>query len=116
MSLLLRRRHVWLIAAVALSAQAAVLRVRDANWVGDPLWGQETIGIAQVLVLPLIGALGAVEGWHDRNGILSLFPRGAGRARHVSMELLAMWVPITLAYAVANAVVVLCSARAELSI
>lgn len=106
---LLARLGPWLLAAVILALQSAVLRTRDAAWIGDALWGQETIGVAQVLVLPVVAATAAVEGWRAREGLLRLLGPGPGGRRHVANLLVSWWAPVALAVAVANAGVVLVS-------
>lgn len=109
---LLARLGPWLLAALVLALQSAVLRTRDAAWIGDSLWGQETIGAAQVLVLPVVAATAAIEGWRAREGLLSLLGPGPGGRRHVVNLLVSWWAPLALAVAVANAGVVLVSQQA----
>jgi hypothetical protein len=105
-----------LLATVVLAIQSAVLRNRDAPWIGDPLWGQETIGVAQVLVLPVVAATAAVDGWRARDGLLSLLGPGAAGRHHVVTLLVARWCPLALAFAVANAAVLLVSRQAPLQL
>jgi hypothetical protein len=104
----------WLLAVVVLAIQSAVLRNRDAAWIGDSLWGQETIGVAQVLVLPLIAATAAVDGWRAREGLLSLLEGGSAGRHHVVNLLVSRWGPLALAFGAANAAVLLVSWQAPL--
>lgn len=116
MRLLLTRRGPWVVAFLVACAQTGILRLRDSSWVGDQLWGQETIGVAQVLALPLIAAASALAGWTDRVGLLTLFPGGRLRTRHI-LQALAAWVIVfAVPYLVANAAVVITSATASLSV
>lgn len=110
----LARPGPWLLAVVVLAIQSAVLRTRDAAWIGDSLWGQETIGVAQVLVLPVVAATSAVDGWRAREGLLSLLGPGPAGRHHVLDLLLSRWLPVALAFVVANAAVVLVSGQAPL--
>ncbi|WP_457255456.1 hypothetical protein [Pedococcus sp. P5_B7] len=106
----------WLVTGLMLVAMATVLSGRDAGWVGDPLWGQETIGVAQVLVLPLLTGGAAVVGWRDVGGILTLIPAGRQRWRHFCATFAAWAVPVVALYAVGNLFVVLTSRWSEPSI
>ena len=110
----LARWGPWLLAVVLLAIQSAVLRSRDAAWIGDPLWGQETIGVAQVLVLPVVAATTAVDGWRAREGLLSLLAPGAPRRRHVVNLMTSWWCASALAFTAANAAVLLVSWQASL--
>lgn len=116
MNLLLKRRGPWVAAFLVACAQAGILRLRDSSWIGDQLWGQETIGVAQVLALPLIGAAAALAGWTDRTGLLTLFPGGRLRRRHVARALVAWGAVFAVPYLVANAVVIVASGTASLSV
>lgn len=112
----LHRPTVWLVTVLMMAAIATTLSMRDADWVGDPLWGQESIGVAQVLVLPLLAGAAATVGWHDSEGILTLIPSGGLRFRHISSTLAAWAVPVVVLYALANLVVVLTSMRSDPSL
>lgn len=112
----LHRPTLWLVTGIMMAAIATTLSMRDAAWVGDPLWGQESIGVAQVLVLPLLAGAAATVGWHDSEGILTLVPAGGLRFRHISNTLAAWAIPVVALYALANLVVVLTSMRSDPSI
>jgi len=112
----LRGRMVWLVTGLMLVAMATGLSLRDADWMGDPLWGQETIGVAQVLVLPLLAGGAAVVGWRDVGGILTLIPAGRQRWRHFCATFAAWAIPVVALYAVANLFVIVASRWSEPSI
>lgn len=112
----LGRPMPWLVAGLMLLAIATALSLRDAGWVGDPLWGQETIGVGQVLALPLLAGAGAIVGWRDVEGILTLIPDGRLRWRHLCATLAAWAIPVVAGYVVANLVVVVASRLSEPSI
>lgn len=94
----LKQVPVLLPLAFAVIAIAATLSLRSANWIGDPLWGQEKVGIAQVLVLPLLGAGAAVTGWRDRHGVLSLLTTGRQRATHLGYAFAAWALLLAILY------------------
>ncbi len=110
------RREPWLLCLLVITGQSAVLGLRDADWMGDPLWGQETLGIAQLLALPVIGGALAVAGWRDRTGILTLVPTGGPRRRHLARTWLSWAGPLAVCYVLAHAAVLLLSARAATSV
>jgi hypothetical protein len=107
---------MWLVTGLVVVAMATMLSLRDADWMGDALWGQETIGVAQVMVLPLLAGGAAVAGWRDVAGILTLIPVGRQRWRHFSATFAAWAIPVVAMYAVANLFVVLASRSSEPSI
>jgi hypothetical protein len=107
---------MWLVTGLVVVAMATMLSLRDADWMGDALWGQETIGGAQVMVLPLLAGGAAVAGWRDVTGILTLIPAGRQRWRHFSATFAAWAIPVVALYAGANLFVVLASRWSEPSI
>ncbi|NYG08343.1 hypothetical protein BJ986_002830 [Phycicoccus badiiscoriae] len=112
----LRRPMPWLVTASMLAAMATVLALRDADWMGDPLWGQETIGVAQGLMLPLLAGAAAIVGWQDIQGLLTLIPDARLRLKHLCATLAVWAVPVVVLYAVANLFVVLASRWTDPSI
>lgn len=103
---------------LALMAYAAGLTwvlVRDGGaWLGDPLWGQETLAFAMVLALPIyLGVVAHESGW-DRRELVSLFDRR--QRRRVLAEALAIrLMPVLLMTLAAHAVAVGASATLPFS-
>jgi hypothetical protein len=90
-----------------------MLSLRDWDWLGDPLWGQETIGIGQVLVLPLAAGGAAVMGWRDRGSYFSFLPGGRSQVIHLSRAVGAWLLALSVPYLVAHAFCVLASRWVE---
>jgi hypothetical protein len=111
----LRAPEPWVLTVAFGCALGMMLSLRDWNWLGDPLWGQETIGIGQVLVLPLAGGGAAVMGWRDRGAYFSFLPKGP-QARHLARAIGAWWLPLAATYVLANAFCVVASGGVEVSV
>lgn len=114
MTYYLKGPELWLTAVLAVVGLGSVLLTRDAPWIGDPLWGQETIGIGQVVVLPLVAGSAALLGWRDRRGIFTFVLSARGRVRHLGTVIAANAVALLSVYAVATVAVILASSRAML--
>jgi hypothetical protein len=112
----LRGRGVWVVALAVATTFTTVLLSRDHDWLGDPLWGQETLGAAQVMVLPLVAGAAAVTGGRDRATYFTFLPPGMAQLRHVVRTLTGWATPLSATYAVAHVAVVLLSARAATAV
>jgi hypothetical protein len=108
-----RQPTLWFVVLGVASGLTLALSLRDWNWLGDALWGQETIGIAQVLVLPLMAGATAVVGWRDRVSWYTVLPGGRARIRHLSRTMAAWVLPLAGVYLVSNAFAVLASRAVE---
>jgi len=80
---MLRWRRVWLTSLLMGAVIVAVLGTNEMAWLGDPLWGQEVIGRAQLLILPLVSGAAAWWGTRDGSGLLGLLTTPVERSRHV---------------------------------
>jgi hypothetical protein len=112
----LKQLQLLLPVAVAAVAIAVTLTLRSANWIGDPLWGQEKVGIAQVLALPILAGGASVAGWRDCQGVLSLLTTRRQRVAHFAHAFAAWGSLVAVVYLVSAGVVNALSARSDPSL
>ncbi|WP_169744218.1 hypothetical protein [Knoellia aerolata] len=103
-------------AALVAVAMVVVMAVGGAGWIGEVLWGQEVIGRAQFLALPLIGSVVAWYAARDSDGMLTVLPGFKERGRHAAATGAAGCFWLAVVYAVAHLVVVAAALFAPVTI